>query len=129
MGQWMDGYLDRLSKVRQENLQGGGDERIELQHRLGKLTARKRIERLIDPGTLEEKGTIVRNMRQSFDGKTRPSPSEVVVMGFGNVNGRQVVVYSMNLPLCLVPWEIRLPGSWLISQKWPGRCRFLSLGS
>ena len=47
MGTWMDGYLVKLEKVRQENIEGGGDERIAVQHDLGKLTARERILKLL----------------------------------------------------------------------------------
>ena len=42
MGKWMDGFLERMAVVNRENLAGGGEERIRLQHDLGKLTARER---------------------------------------------------------------------------------------
>ena len=51
MGKWMDGHVDKLSRVRQENLEGGGNDRIEIMHQLGKLTTRERIDRLGDAGT------------------------------------------------------------------------------
>ncbi|MBW2096932.1 MAG: propionyl-CoA carboxylase, partial [Deltaproteobacteria bacterium] len=51
MGQWMQGYLERLSAVHRENLLGGGEDRQRLQHALGKRTARERISSLVDPGT------------------------------------------------------------------------------
>ncbi len=60
MGKWMDGYLEKLVKVREENAGGGGEKRVELQHKLGKLTARERIDLLADPGTFEELGSVVR---------------------------------------------------------------------
>jgi acetyl-CoA carboxylase carboxyltransferase component len=94
MGQWMNGYLDRLSAVRQQNLDGGGQERIDLMHRLGKLTARERIARLVDSGSFEEFGSIVTDTRPSFDGKDRPSPSDGVIMGFASINQRPVVLYA-----------------------------------
>ena len=96
MGQWMNGYLDRLAGVRKQNLAGGGQDRFDLLRRLGKLTARERIERLVDPGTFEEFGAIVTDTRPPFDGKERPSPSDGVVMGFAEVNGRRIVLYSMD---------------------------------
>ena len=74
MGEWMDGYLAKLEASRQENLAGGGPDRIELQHSLGKLTARERIEQLADPGTFEELGSVVREFRAFPDTGTKPSP-------------------------------------------------------
>jgi len=96
MGQWMNSYLDRLEKVRRENLAGGGKERLELQGKLGKLTARERIDFLVDPGTFDEIGSIVTDSRTPFDGKTRPSPSDGVVMGLAKVNSSPVALYSMD---------------------------------
>jgi acetyl-CoA carboxylase carboxyltransferase component len=96
MGKWMDGYLKKLESIRQESLIGGGQDRIDLQHSLGKLTARERIDRLIDSGTFDEIGTLVRDSRRSLDGKTRPSPGEGVIMGCGKVNGVPVMVFSID---------------------------------
>jgi acetyl-CoA carboxylase carboxyltransferase component len=96
MGKWMNGYLDKLSRDRQENLEGGGKERLELQHQLGKLTARERIEKLVDAGTFEEIGSIVRDTRPPFDGKFRSSPSDGVVMGFAEVSGRPITLFSFD---------------------------------
>ena len=76
MGQWMKGYLDRLERVGQENLAGGGTKRLELQAGLGKLTARERIDLLVDPDTFDEIGSLVMDSRRPFDGKARPSPSD-----------------------------------------------------
>ena len=47
MGQWMDGYLERMVALDSEALRGGGEERIEVQHGLEKLTARERIDKLV----------------------------------------------------------------------------------
>lgn len=96
MGQWMNGYLKRLEENRRENLEGGGKERIEVQHGLGKLTARERIERLADSGSFEEIGSRVREFRVGLVGKERPSPSDGVVMGMAKVNGRTVMIYALD---------------------------------
>lgn len=96
MGTWMDGYLERLENNRRENLAGGGQDRIDLQHSLGKLTARERIERLVDAGSFDEIGSLVRDSRPPYDGQARPSPSEGVIMGYGRVNGRPVMLFSMD---------------------------------
>ncbi|MGD2187957.1 MAG: carboxyl transferase domain-containing protein [Desulfobacterales bacterium] len=94
MGKWMNGYLDKLAIVRQQNLAGGGAEKIALMHRLGKLTARERIEQLVDRGSFEEIGSIVTDSRPAFDGVTRPSPSDGIVMGMAKVNNRPVALYA-----------------------------------
>jgi len=73
MGEWMDGFLARLEKNRQDNLAAGGQERIDVQHSLGKLTARERIEYLTDPGTFEEIGSRVREFRVLMEGDAKPS--------------------------------------------------------
>ncbi len=99
MGKWMNGYLNKLARDRQENLEGGGKERFELQHQLGKLTARERIERLVDAGTFEEIGSIVRDTRPPFDGKFRSSPSDGVVMGFAEVSGRPITLFSLDFSI------------------------------
>ncbi len=91
MGEWMNGYLAKLETCRQESLAGGGADRIEMQHSLGKLTARERIERLADPGTFEELGSIVREFREFSN---RPSPGDGILMGMAKVGGKQVMIYS-----------------------------------
>jgi acetyl-CoA carboxylase carboxyltransferase component len=96
MGKWMDGYLEKLERNRLDNLTAGGEERIALQHSLGKLTARERIEKLVDAGTFDEVGSLVRDNRPPYDGKARPSPGEGVVMGFAKVKGRPVMLFSMD---------------------------------
>ncbi len=94
MGQWMDGFLTRLARNREENLAGGGPERIKLQHELGKLTARERIEYLADPGSFCELGSLVRDPGAERGKLTRPSPADGVVMGSAEINGRQVMLYA-----------------------------------
>lgn len=96
MGKWMDGYLEKLAKDHQENLGGGGKERLGIQHELGKLTARERIERLVDKGSFEEIGSIVRDTRPPYDGQERPSPSDGVVMGLARVESRPITVFSVD---------------------------------
>ena len=95
MGKWMDGYLSKLEISRQEVIESGGKERIEVQHSLGKLTARERIERLVDPGTFQDMGTQVRDI--GFLGiSENKSPADGVLIGNGRINGRLVMVYSMD---------------------------------
>ncbi len=114
MGKWMDGYLDKLVKVREENLEAGGKERVELQHSLGKLTARERIDLLADTGTFEEIGSLVREFRLPLEGEGRPSPAEGVVMGFAKINGRPVMVYSLDFTV--MSGAIGDQGVWKIAE-------------
>jgi len=94
MGQWMDGFLEKLAVNHRENLEGGGQERIRLQHDLGKLTARERIETLTDPGSFQELGSLVRDLRTRFGELDKTSPADGVVMGTAEIDGRQIMVYA-----------------------------------
>jgi acetyl-CoA carboxylase carboxyltransferase component len=114
MGQWMDGYLAKLDQNRQENLAGGGQKRIELQHSLGKLTARERIEQLVDPGTFEEMGSLVREFRMGLEGEPKPSPSDGVIMGMAEANGRSIMVYSLDFTV--MSGSIGDQGVWKIAE-------------
>jgi len=96
MGQWMEGYLQRLNDVRRQNLAGGGEECLAQIGELGKLTARQRIEKLVDAGSFEEIGSVVTESLTPLDGKERPTPSDGVVMGFGDIQGRPAMIYSMD---------------------------------
>lgn len=96
MGKWMESYMDRLSAVRRENQESGGKERQEVQHQHGKMTARERIGKLVDPGSFQELGALVRDTRQPHDGIIRPSPGDGAVMGLAKIQSRPVTVYSMD---------------------------------
>jgi len=116
MGEWIDGFLERLASNRRENLEAGGPERVAIQHDLGKLTARERIERLTDPGSFLELGSRVRDVdpfRQP-PGGDRPSPSDGVVMGFAAIDGRQVAVYSMDFTV--MSGSLGNQGVWKIAE-------------
>lgn len=115
MGEWMDGYLSQLAAVHQENLNGGGKDRVDLQHNLGKLTARERIDLLADEGSFEEFGAIVREFGGAMLGTgTKPSPAEGVVMGLARVNERPVMIYSMDFTV--MSGSIGDQGVWKIAE-------------
>ncbi len=114
MGEWMDSFLARLAKNRQENIEGGGKDRIEVQHELGKLTARERIDRLVDPGSFEEFGSLVRDPYSRLLQKPKPSPSDGVVMGLARVKGRQVMVYATDFTV--MSGSIGDQGVWKIAE-------------
>jgi len=82
--------LERLLELKASFAQGGGPKRIEAQHARGKLTARERIELLLDAGSFDEIDALVRP-RGSAAGTEGP---ESVVTGWGKVDGRPVYVFS-----------------------------------
>ena len=115
MGDWMDGYLEKLDNNRRENLEAGGKERIAIQHSLGKLTARERIDHMVDPGSFEELGSLVRDPYPRFvDAVAKPSPSDGVVMGLARINGREVMVYSLDFTV--MSGSIGDQGVWKIAE-------------
>src|SRR5262249_20366563 len=86
--------LERLNKMRAEARLGGGPARIEAQHKRGKLTARERLDILLDPGSFEELDTFVTH-RATLLGKARGKPlGDSLVTGWGRIDGRPVCVYS-----------------------------------
>ena len=74
---------------------GGGDKRIEAQHARGKLTARERIELLLDKGSFEEFDMFVEHRSTEFGmEKNKKFPGDGVVTGWGTVNGRKTFVFA-----------------------------------
>ncbi|MTI22428.1 acyl-CoA carboxylase subunit beta [Fulvivirga sp. RKSG066] len=85
-----------LQEKNDEALLGGGKKRIEAQHKKGKLTARERIELLLDEGTFEEIGKFVMHRCKDFGLDKQYYPGDGVVTGYGQVNGRLVYVFSQD---------------------------------
>jgi propionyl-CoA carboxylase beta chain len=75
---------------------GGGQERIDRQHQSGKLTARERIEILLDPDSFEEMDAFIEHRCQNFGMQDKIFPGDGVVIGHGTINGRMVFVYSQD---------------------------------
>src|SRR5579863_3360433 len=92
----MDDILRRLEEKRQAAALGGGIRRIEAQHAKSKLTARERIELLLDPHSFEEWGMFVEHRSHDFGMGEQKVPGDGVVTGFGTVNGRLVFVFSQD---------------------------------
>src|SRR5215475_7151425 len=90
----MKDILDRLEKRREEARLGGGKARIEAQHQRGKLTARERIELLLDKGSFEEFDMFVEHRSNEFGMEKLKIPGDGVVTGWGTVNGRAVYLFS-----------------------------------
>lgn len=83
------------SKIEEAHL-GGGAKRIESQHKKGKLTARERIQLLMDEGSFEEVGMFVTHRSRDFGMEKEIYPGDGVVTGYGTVNGRLVYVFSQD---------------------------------
>ncbi|MEL6478762.1 MAG: acyl-CoA carboxylase subunit beta [Pseudomonadota bacterium] len=92
----MTTILDQLEKRRAEAKLGGGQRRIDAQHEKGKLTARERIDLLLDPGSFEEFDMFVSHRCTDFGMEASHIPGDGVITGWGTVNGRQVYVFSQD---------------------------------
>ena len=92
----MKDILHELNDRRQEARLGGGQARIDAQHAKGKLTARERIELLVDEGSFEEYDTFVTHRSTQFGMEASRPPGDGVVIGWGTVNGRIVYVFSQD---------------------------------
>ncbi len=91
----MKDILDQLEARREGARQGGGERRVEAQHKRGKLTARERIELLLDKDSFEEFDMFVQHRCVDFGmDKAEKIPGDGVVTGWGTVNGRTVFVFS-----------------------------------
>ncbi|HEV3043263.1 MAG TPA: acyl-CoA carboxylase subunit beta [Roseiarcus sp.] len=90
----MKDILERLDRRRGEARLGGGEARIKAQHGRGKLTARERIELLMDHGSFEEFDMFVQHRCVDFGMEKTKIPGDGVVTGWGTVNGRTVFVFA-----------------------------------
>src|SRR3974390_2552212 len=90
----MKDILDKLEDRRANARLGGGQPRIEAQHKRGKLTARERIELLLDKGSFEEFDMFVEHRSNEFGMEKTKIPGDGVVTGWGTVNGRTVYLFS-----------------------------------
>ena len=88
--------IDQLTNKIAEAKLGGGEKRIEAQHKKGKLTARERIHFLLDEGTFEELGMFVTHRSTNFGLDKQKFLGDGVVTGYGKINGRLVYVFSQD---------------------------------
>ena len=88
--------LSELDELRGRLRQGGGPAEVEKQHKKGKLTARERIEKLLDPGTFQELDLFGTPMATAFDIDKTEGPADGVAVGYGQVNGRPIYVWAQD---------------------------------
>ena len=87
---------EQLEARRNQARLGGGQDRIDAQHKRGKLTARERIEVLLDPGSFEEYDMYKTHRCVDFGMAEKQIPGDGVVTGWGTINGRPVYLYSQD---------------------------------
>src|SRR5574338_355545 len=92
----MHDIIAELEAKRAKARQGGGDKRTAAQHAKGKLTARERLELLLDEGTFEEWDMFVEHRCSDFGMADNRIPGDGVVTGYGMINGRLVFVFSQD---------------------------------
>ncbi|MCX7908215.1 MAG: acyl-CoA carboxylase subunit beta [Ignavibacteria bacterium] len=88
--------IQEMFRLKQKALEGGGKDRIEVQHKKGKLTARERIELLLDPGSFYEIDMLVHHHSRDFGLDKQVYFGDGVVTGYGTIDGRKVFVFSQD---------------------------------
>ena len=86
--------LEEIRRRRQQALEGGGVERVQRQHAAGKLTARERMERLLDTGSFAELDMLATHRCRDFGMDKQSIPGDGVVTGHGTIDGRLVYVFA-----------------------------------
>ena len=88
--------LDEVHRRHRAAEEGGGPERRERQHKEGKLSARERVDILLDEGSFEEMDKLVEHRCRDFGMDKQVVPGDGVVTGYGRINGRPVYVFSQD---------------------------------
>lgn len=92
----MKEQLEKLNEKKKQAQLGGGQKRIDDQHKKGKLSARERLDLLLDAGSFEEIGALVEHRGRDFGIDKEIYPGDGVVTGYGTVGGRIVYVFSQD---------------------------------
>lgn len=92
----IDEKIRQVKEQREKLQKGGGEDRIKKQHEGGKLTARERVNRLVDPGSFQEIGLFAQHRCTNFDMAGKELPADGVVTGAGKVDGRLIHVASQD---------------------------------
>ena len=91
--------IKRLDKMRTKALQGGGEKRIQKQHDKGKLSARERLNILLDRDSFTELDMFVRHRSQDFDMEKNRILTDGIITGYGTIDGRKVMVFSQDFTI------------------------------
>ena len=114
----MKNKIDILKEKRNEALAGGGQSRIDSQHKKGKLTARERIDLLLDVGSFVETDIFVRHQSNDFDLAKQRFYTDGVVTGTGKIEGRTI---------CVVSQDFTIPGGSLAEYHAKKICKIMDL--
>jgi propionyl-CoA carboxylase beta chain len=90
----MQESIRRYREIQEKNQLGGGQKHIDRQHGRGKLTARERIDILIDKGTFSELGSCVNTTGVRIDGRHTDAPCDGAVVGTARAHGRPLMLYA-----------------------------------
>jgi len=88
--------IKELKELKRKSRVGGGSERIERQHKQGKMTARERIEAILDPGSFVELDAFLTHQCHNFGMERNRIPGDGVVTGHGTIDGRSVYIYAQD---------------------------------
>ncbi|HII66595.1 MAG TPA: methylmalonyl-CoA carboxyltransferase, partial [Thermococcaceae archaeon] len=92
----MEEKVKELYEKKEEILKMGGEAGVQKQHEKGKLTARERIEKLLDPGSFVELGAFVKHRNTEFGLDKMELPADGVITGYGTIDGRLVFVFAQD---------------------------------
>lgn len=119
------GTVDKLTELQYRRSvinNGGGEVKIKKQHDSGKLTARERINALLDEGSFVEIDAFVTHRCTEFGMDCVEAPGEGVVTGYGTVDGRLVYVYAQDFTVTVAHLEKctqrKFAKSWIWRQRW-----------
>ena len=88
--------IEDLRARKDDARDAAGSKGVDRQHERGKLTARERLERLLDPGTFVEIDMLVRHRSHGFGIEERRPPGDAVATGWGSIDGRKVFVFAQD---------------------------------
>ncbi len=88
--------INDLKNRRKKLSEGGGVKRVETQHTRGKLTARERIEKLLDSGSFNEIDPFILHRQSDFGLDNERHPGDGIIAGFGKIDGRRVCLYAQD---------------------------------
>jgi acetyl-CoA carboxylase carboxyltransferase component len=88
--------LEQLAELKEQALHAGSEKAIERQHQRGKLTARERVERLLDPGSFVELDMLARHRAHGFGIENSRPLTDGVITGWGTIDGRKVFLFSQD---------------------------------
>jgi len=110
--------IQNLHERKARSRLGGGPERIETQHKKGRLTARERIDLLLDKGSFRELDAFVQHRTHDFNLDAQKFMSDSVVTGWGTIEGRLVYIFSQDFTVLGAAWARSTPRRFARSWIW-----------